>query len=35
MNPLDNGLIRRHRRSRNETRKAAPWRSNPHVSDEL
>ena len=35
MNPLYNGWIRRHRRSRNETRKPAPWRSNPPVSDEL
>ena len=35
MNPIYNGWIRRHRRSRNETRKPAPWRSNPPVSDEL
>ncbi len=35
MNPLYNGWIRRHRRSRNETRKPAPWRSTPPVSDEL
>jgi hypothetical protein len=35
MNPLYNGWIRRHRRSRNETRKPAPWRANPPVSDEL
>ncbi len=35
MNPLYNGWIRRHRRSRNETRKPAPWRSNPPASDEL
>ncbi len=35
MNPLYNGWVRRHRRSRNETRKPAPWRANPPVSDEL
>jgi len=35
MNPLYNGWIRRHRRSRNETRKPAPWRSDPPVSDDL
>ncbi len=35
MNPLYNGWIRRHRRSRNETRKPAPWRVDPPVSDEL
>ncbi len=34
MNPLYNGWIRRHR-GPNETRKPAPWRSNPPVSDEL
>jgi len=34
MNPIYNGWIRRHR-GRNETRKPAPWRSNPPVSDEL
>ena len=34
MNPLYNGWIRRHR-GPNETRKHAPWRSNPPVSDEL
>ena len=30
-----NGWIRRYRRSRAETRKPAPWRGNPPVSDEL
>ncbi len=35
MNPLYNGWIRRHRRSPDETRKPAPWRTNPPVSDEL
>ena len=35
MNPLYNGWIRRHRRTERETRKPAPWRSNPPVSDEL
>lgn len=35
VNPLYNGWIRRHRRTDRETRKAAPWRSNPPVSDEL
>jgi hypothetical protein len=34
MNPIYNGWIRRHR-GPNETRKPAPWRSNPPVSDEL
>ena len=34
MNPVYNGWIRRHR-GPNETRKPAPWRSNPPVSDEL
>ena len=34
MNPLYNGWIRRHR-GRNETRKPAPWRTNPPASDEL
>ena len=35
MNPLYNGWIRRHRRSDRESRKPAPWRANPPVSDEL
>jgi DNA invertase Pin-like site-specific DNA recombinase len=35
MNPIYNGWIRRYRRSRAETRKPAPWRGNPPVSDEL
>ena len=35
MNPTYNGWIRRYFRSRNETRKPVPWRSNPPVSDEL
>ncbi len=35
MNPLYNGWIRRHRRSERETRRPAPWRSNPPVSDAL
>ena len=35
MNPLYNGWIRRYRRSDRETRKPAPWRANPPVSDEL
>ena len=35
MNPIYNGWIRRYRRSRNETRKPAPWRAKPPVSDEL
>ena len=35
MNPMYNGWIRRHRGIRNETRKPAPWRDNPPVSDEL
>jgi hypothetical protein len=35
MNPIYNGWIRRYRRSRTETRKPAPWRSNPLVSDAL
>ncbi len=35
MNPLYNGWVRRHRRSRSETRKPAPWRADPPVSDEL
>ena len=30
-----NGWIRRYRRSRTETRKPAPWRGDPPVSDEL
>ena len=34
MNPLYNGWIRRHR-GPNETRRPAPWRSNPPVSHEL
>ena len=34
MNPVFNGWIRRHR-GPNETRKPAPWRPNPPVSDEL
>jgi DNA invertase Pin-like site-specific DNA recombinase len=34
MNPLYNGWIRRHR-GPNETRRPAPWRTNPPVSDEL
>ncbi|MGA2514231.1 MAG: recombinase family protein [Candidatus Limnocylindrales bacterium] len=34
MNPIYNGWIRRHR-GPNETRRPAPWRSNPPVSDEL
>ncbi len=34
MNPLYNGWIRRHR-GPNETRRPAPWRANPPVSDEL
>ena len=34
MNPLYNGWIRRHR-GPNETRKPAPWRSDPPVPDEL
>lgn len=35
MNPLYNGWILRHRRSDRESRKPAPWRTNPPVSDEL
>jgi hypothetical protein len=35
MNPIYNGWIRRYRRSRSETRKSAPWRADPPVSDEL
>jgi len=35
MNPTYNGWIRRYRRGRDETRKPAPWRSEPPVSDEL
>ncbi len=35
MNPLYNGWIVRHRRSDRESRKPAPWRANPPVSDEL
>ncbi len=35
MNPLYNGWVRRHRRTQNETRKPAPWRLDPPVSDEL
>jgi hypothetical protein len=34
MNPLYNGWIRRHR-GKNETRRPAPWRATPPVSDEL
>ena len=34
MNPLYNGWIRRHR-GPGETRRAAPWRATPPVSDEL
>ena len=34
MNPLYNGWIRRHR-GQDETRRPAPWRSDPPVSDEL
>ena len=34
MNPLYNGWIRRHR-GPNETRRPAPWRANPPVSDAL
>ena len=34
MNPLYNGWVRRHR-GREETRRPAPWRANPPVSDEL
>jgi hypothetical protein len=34
MNPLYNGWIRRHR-DKNETRRPAPWRATPPVSDEL
>ena len=34
MNPIYNGWIRRHR-GPDETRKPAPWRSNPPISDEL
>ncbi len=35
MNPLYNGWVRRHRWSHEESRKPAPWRANPPVSDEL
>jgi hypothetical protein len=35
VNPLYNGWVRRHRRSRGEVRKPAPWRADPPVSDEL
>ncbi len=35
MNPLYNGWVRRHRRSRSEVRKPAPWRADPPVSDAL
>ncbi len=35
MNPLYNGWVRRHRRTDRETRKPAPWRAAPPVSDEL
>ena len=35
MNPLYNGWILRHRRSDRESRKPAPWRTSPPVSDEL
>ena len=34
MNPLYNGWIRRHR-GRDETRRPAPWRARPPVSDDL
>ena len=34
INPLYNGWVRRHR-GRDETRRPAPWRSNPPVSDDL
>jgi DNA invertase Pin-like site-specific DNA recombinase len=34
MNPLYNGWIRRHR-GKDETRRPAPWRATPPVSDEL
>ena len=34
MNPLYNGWIRRHR-GKDETRRTAPWRATPPVSDEL
>jgi len=34
MNPLYNGWIRRHR-GKDETRRPAPWRAKPPVSDEL
>lgn len=34
MNPLYNGWIRRHR-GKEETRRPAPWRADPPVSDEL
>jgi 4-carboxymuconolactone decarboxylase len=34
MNPLYNGWIRRHR-GKSETRRPAPWRATPPVSDEL
>ena len=34
MNPLYNGWVRRHR-GKDETRRPAPWRANPPVSDEL
>jgi hypothetical protein len=34
MNPLYNGWIRRHR-GKDETRRPAPWRTRPPVSDEL
>jgi DNA invertase Pin-like site-specific DNA recombinase len=35
MNPLYNGWVWRHRRTHEETRKPAPWRADPPVSDEL
>ena len=35
MNPLYNGWIIRHRRSDRESRKLAPWRASPPVSDDL
>jgi hypothetical protein len=35
MNPIYNGWVRRHRRTDRESRKPAPWRANPPVSDEL
>jgi DNA invertase Pin-like site-specific DNA recombinase len=35
MNPIYNGWVRRHRRTDHESRKPAPWRADPPVSDEL